>query len=129
MSSESAETLERESEIRLHEPAIAPFRQDILKGNWDSVSNHLNVLGITNEDNLHVCIFTYMLSIYIEYNFYFYVQLSNELSSFLYISIEYSILNCKTKVSRIFRIKKVKTGIEGVERRSGTSLQRYQSTS
>jgi hypothetical protein len=55
MSSESAETLERESEIRLHEPAIAQFRQDILKGNWDSVSNHLNVLGITSEDNLHVC--------------------------------------------------------------------------
>lgn len=56
MNSESAVTLERESGIRLHDPPIAQLRQDILQGNWDSVSNHLNVLGITSEDNLRVCI-------------------------------------------------------------------------
>jgi len=64
---ESAEALERESGIRLHEPAIAQFRQDILKGNWDSVSNHLNVLGITSEDNLHSIQFLIARQKFLEY--------------------------------------------------------------
>lgn len=52
--SETASMLERESGIQLHDPSIAKMRSDILHGEWDSVMNHLEVLGVTSDESFNV---------------------------------------------------------------------------
>lgn len=51
--SESADILEKESGIQLHDPPISQFRQNVLSGDWESVMNSLDVLKIMNEENEH----------------------------------------------------------------------------
>jgi len=51
--SETASMLERESGIQLHDPSIAKMRSDILHGEWDSVMNHLEVLGVTSDESFN----------------------------------------------------------------------------